>query len=62
MNKIKNITTLNTSQNVRVNRQSYPKFAASYVNYYLCHNAVIIPQLGDQNADSDGRNINGLFS
>ncbi|WP_032116170.1 agmatine deiminase family protein [Candidatus Arsenophonus nilaparvatae] len=52
MNKIKNITTLNTPQNVRVNRQRYPEFAASYVNYYLCHQAVIIPQFGDQNADS----------
>lgn len=45
MNKIKNITILNTPQNVRVNRQRYPEFAASYVNYYLCQQAVIMPNL-----------------
>ncbi|HGJ5855178.1 agmatine deiminase family protein [Arsenophonus nasoniae] len=51
MNKIKNITILNTPQNVRVNRQRYPEFAASYVNYYLCQQAVIMPEFGDQKAD-----------
>lgn len=52
MDKIRDITILDTPQKVRVNRKRYPEFAASYVNYYLCQQAVIIPQFGDQNADS----------
>ncbi|MEM7271962.1 MAG: agmatine deiminase family protein [Actinomycetota bacterium] len=32
-------------------RRSDPEFLASYVNYYVCNDAVLIPQFGDDEAD-----------
>jgi agmatine deiminase len=38
-------------------RSTNPEFVASYVNYYVCNNAVISAEFGDRKADDKARSI-----
>lgn len=49
---LEEIIILNAPQDIRVSRERYPDFAASYINYYHCNNGIIIPQFGDKIADN----------
>ena len=38
-------------------RSDNPEFVASYVNYYVCNNAVIMPEFGDKIADARAKSL-----
>jgi agmatine deiminase len=44
------------------NQYAGDKFAAGYVNYYICNGALILPEFGDKKADADARKkLENLF-
>ena len=46
---------------VMVQREVGEKLAASYVNFYVCNGAVLVPQFGDENDGVAVRILSGLF-
>lgn len=50
------VVVLNAPTNVRPGLAS-SDFAAGYVNFYVCNDAVIAPQFGDAKADGDAKRI-----
>ena len=49
------VLTLESPANVPPQWEDNEEFAAGYIGYYVCNDAVIMQQFGDRNADEQAR-------